>query len=133
MLVYLSRAPIWKKDRKHLCSCSTCSTTYDEGIDITIKSSKGFGRQFAPTWEMVMGHKRGEITNDEYAQMYINILNNVQEEVYDRLYEYGVDHDFNITFLCYCPDNQFCHTHLVINYLCSKYPDKFGTLLGRVF
>ena len=32
------------------------------GIDTTVKSAIGLWRSFAPTWSMVMGWKRGELT-----------------------------------------------------------------------
>jgi hypothetical protein len=37
------------------------------GLDITIKSSRGLGRAFAPTaWEMVLGVKRGTVSASQY-------------------------------------------------------------------
>jgi hypothetical protein len=35
-----------------------------DGLDITLKTSRGLGRTFAPTaWDMVVGVKRGKVSS----------------------------------------------------------------------
>lgn len=109
MKILLSRSPIWKKL---------------PGLDITIKSGKTLGKCFAPTWNMVMGHKQNKITDQEYTDLYFEILNKLDGQVYEELYQYGTS-DNKINFICYCHDGKFCHTYLLIDYLINKFPDKY--------
>ena len=68
------------------------------GIDITVKSSRGPFRAFAPTWDMVMGHKRRDLSDEEYIARYRPILDRVQLAVWTALAATPT-----CTFLCYCP------------------------------
>ena len=44
-------------------------------VDITLKSSHGLGRTFAPTaWDMVMGVKRGKVSEAQYREWYLDVL-----------------------------------------------------------
>ena len=107
--IQLSRSPIWKKL---------------PGLDITVKSGKTLGKSFAPTWSMVLNHKKGEMTDQEYTDLYLEILDKIDEQIYEKLYQYGTDNN-GINFLCYCRDGIFCHTYLLIDYLIKKFPDKY--------
>ena len=40
-------------------------------LDITVKSGD---RTFAPTWDMVMDYKSGKITQEEYTEMYYDLM-----------------------------------------------------------
>ena len=44
-----------------------------KGIDISVKSSRGQFRAFAPTWDMVMGHKRWDLSDEAYIARYLHI------------------------------------------------------------
>jgi hypothetical protein len=50
------------------------------GVDVTVKSAKGFARSFAPTWKMVMGYKNGMQTEAQYTEKYVEILGAVSVE-----------------------------------------------------
>lgn len=87
-------------------------------MDITIKSGN---KAFAPTWDMVMGHKNKLITDEQYTIQYMHML----EESYkrnkpewDKLLAME-----SVTFVCYCPKSNFCHRHLLAKYLKHKFPD----------
>lgn len=99
-------------------------------LDITVKGSGGLGRNFAPTWEMVLGHKRGEVSDAEYTKRYFAILDALPVDTFRRLYRFG-QKTGEITFLCYCPDGSFCHTYLLMDYLVRKYPTGFTKWKGR--
>jgi hypothetical protein len=46
-----------------------------DGLDITLKSSHGLGRMFAPTaWDMVLGVKRGKVSEAQYREWYLDVL-----------------------------------------------------------
>lgn len=93
------------------------------GIDITAKSASGPARYFAPTWDMVMGSKRGQLTWDDYTERYIAILDGVPEFAWKWLKAQA--NNGVLTVLCYCPDGKQCHTHLLIAYACERFPDDF--------
>ena len=95
------------------------------GLDITRKSAKGLGLQFAPTWDMVMGHKGGSLTDEVYTSLYWVILDTVPQTSFDELYQHGLNHSNRLVLQCYCRSGKFCHTILLIKYLCSRYKDKF--------
>jgi uncharacterized protein YeaO (DUF488 family) len=110
-----------------------------EGLDITVKSGLTWARAFAPTWEMVCGHKNhaalaaGEdlpyprhapISNEEYIRRYRQILDRAGD-AWKELYRYAMQHDFQVTLLCYCRFAQFCHTHLLIEYALQRWPTRF--------
>lgn len=95
------------------------------GLDITVKSSTGWSRAFAPTWDMVMGHKAGQISDEEYIAAYTQILDQVSTPAWQTLYDEGLIWGCNLCLKCYCPDGKFCHTHLLIDYAVEKWPDVF--------
>lgn len=111
-MITLSRTPMWN----HKAAVNP--------LDVTVKSAKSLGRNFAPTWAMVMGHKSGILTNDNYTIQYLEKL--------DRLYWppllEKLQKSEHITFLCYCKDDDFCHTYLLIDYLIEHFPDTFKKL-----
>ena len=69
-----------------------------KGIDISVKSSRGQCRACAPTWDMVMGHKRRDLSDEEYIARHRPILDRVQLAVWTTLAATPT-----YTFLCYCP------------------------------
>ena len=93
-------------------------------LDVTVKSAKTLGRYFAPTWAMVMGHKSGAMPDDVYVTNYVEKL--------DKLYWPPIVEELekseHITFLCYCKDNTFCHTYLLMDYLVKHFNDNFVKL-----
>jgi len=105
---------------------------YTINIDITVKSSKGIWRQLAPTWDMVHGYKQNNISDIQYTEQYHKILAKadipgmvkiMKETVVDD-YLMGKD-QIRVNFWCYCRDDQFCHTNLLIDYLIDLYPETF--------
>ena len=83
-----------------------------KGVDVTVKSAVGFARSFAPTWKMVMGYKNGTLTEAQYTEQYMKILDAVSVEAWRWLYAQAVNGE--VVLLCYCRDGWFCHTHLII-------------------
>ena len=94
---------------------------YQGGVDTTVRAQT----PFSPSWYMVMYYKAGELSEKSYTEMYNNILNVASDKDYEDLLqqaENGV-----LTLLCYCRDDWFCHTHLLIKRLKEKFPDKVST------
>jgi len=105
----------------------------DEGLDITIKSAQGFGKQLAPTWELVGGHKRwaaeqaGQsppawtlryeaIDDAEYTQRYLELLRARYRVNRDEWHEFVRAHE-EVTLLCYCAHGKFCHRDIAADVL----------------
>ncbi len=100
------------------------------GVDVTVKSAKGFARSFAPTWRMVMGYKNGTKTEAQYTEQYMTILDAVSVEAWRWLYAQAANGE--VVLLCYCRDLDaqgrpvFCHPHLIVQYAADKYPKAFS-------
>jgi len=83
-------------------------------LDITVKGKDPKGSYWAPTWNMVMAHKRtGD--NHTYIDAYhkrimymITQQPSTWEELLDRKYA---------VLVCFCPSNNFCHRFLLADYL----------------
>ncbi len=80
------------------------SYTGPDRLDITVKSGN---KAFAPTWSMVMASKRGEMSEAEYREQYIqkmrhSYLNNHEE--WQKLMQQD-----QVTLVCYCKPGKFCH------------------------
>ena len=105
----LSRTPMWNHRNEV------------NPLDVTVKSAKSLGRNFAPTWAMVMGHKSGILPNEEYTNQYLAKLNKLYwPPILEELQK-----SEHITFLCYCKDDDFCHTYLLIDYLIGNFSATF--------
>ena len=91
---------------------------YLGAVNITVKAQT----PFSPNWSMVIGHKHGILSDEQYTQLYNEILDAAKDSDYRRLFEKAENN--TLTLLCYCRDDWFCHTHLLIKRLKEKFPDK---------
>jgi uncharacterized protein YeaO (DUF488 family) len=77
-------------------------------LDITVSSKNNtWGRMFAPTWDMVMGHKRGILSDAEYTEQYHTLMHSSMAH-----YKQHWTHLFNmpcVVPVCFCPAGAFCH------------------------
>lgn len=87
------------------------------GIDITVKSAGQEGRILAPVWSMVMGHKRGELTDAQYTERYLDLLRARYRANEAGFLWFLVEHPRSITLLCYCQPHAFCHRYLAVDVL----------------
>lgn len=96
-----------------------------EVIDTTVKSSTGIGRFFAPSWEIVGGHKRwaaeraGEqppswtlkyaaIDDEQYVAAYKQLLRARWKQYAPELRNW-LQGKSVVTLACYCSRGKFCH------------------------
>ena len=100
-----------------------------KGVDVTVKSAAGKARSFAPTWNMVMGHKNGTLTDEQYTAQYEKMLNAVSVEAWRWLASQAINGE--VTVLCFCRDGAFCHTYLLAAYAAKKYPKAFVNGTGE--
>lgn len=77
-------------------------------LNTTVKSGQ---REFAPTWEMVIGIKKGTLTPEEYTEQYKALM---QESLREHsAYWERLLHEPNLAIACYCRPGVFCHRHIL--------------------
>lgn len=81
-------------------------------VDITVKGQDPDWKAFAPTWSMVMGVKNHTMSEVEYTELYNRDLIKVPTHIWDRLLQMK-----EATFVCFCPQNAFCHRNILVNYI----------------
>ena len=84
-------------------------------LDITVKSKDPFGKYFAPTWGIVMDIKNGKINEEEYTIQYHQQMLNSYEKHRDK-WEELLERNA-VVLMCFCKAGQFCHRHLLTEYL----------------
>lgn len=99
MLLYTIQIPVAKR---------LGLTNDSRYLDITVKSGD---KAFAPTWKMVMKHKEGKITDDEYTSLYTDMMRKSYKENRGRWDEVlSMD---EVILACYCKADSFCHRYLL--------------------
>ena len=92
-------------------------------LDVTVKT--GFNL-LAPTWDMVMGYKSGEITKDKYTELYYNKMrlsytNN--RSFWDQLLKRN-----EVVLVCFCKVGDFCHRLLLADILVKLGAEYLGEI-----
>lgn len=82
-------------------------------MDTTVKSGYSI---FAPTWDMVLGHKAGTLSDEEYSKLYRNILTTSWQRDRQKWMDFLQDDDI-YALACYCQAGKFCHRHLLVKFL----------------
>ena len=87
-------------------------------MDTTVKSGYSL---FAPTWDMVLAHKRGPdaeggMSDETYSGLYYQILLRSWKSRRTDWMNFLMDGDM-YALACYCPEGKFCHRHLLIKFL----------------
>ena len=103
-------------------------------LDITVKGNNIAGKNYAPTWSMVNLYNHGGMTEEQYTATYYELLLDRYIHMRDfkgdlsRLLEMVQDRD--VTLVCFCPKDAFCHRHLLVKWLlhnwCPPYPNFYG-------
>lgn len=81
-------------------------------VDTTVKSGM---QAFAPSWDIVMNHKRGVITDDQYIAVYQSMMRHSYAN--DRSTWLDLCSHPKVAIGCYCGAKHFCHRHLLAVYL----------------
>lgn len=81
-------------------------------IDTTVKSGDP---RLCPTWTLVMGIKQKRITEAQYTQAYLQLLD--YWWFADPLFFEDLLTPPRIAVGCYCPPHQFCHRYLLAEFL----------------
>jgi len=80
-------------------------------VDTTVKSGTAL---FSPSWDMVLGHKDGTLSDERYTEMYLTRMRNsirTRPKEWAAFLERYRGADFALG--CYCPYPGFCHRHLL--------------------
>lgn len=77
-------------------------------LDTTVKSGDP---SFAPTWKIVMGVKKGAISEDEYTAEYLQLMEKSYNKNPQR-WQQVLDRE-KVILACYCRAGIFCHRHLL--------------------
>ena len=88
----------------------------EDRTDITVKGQHEDGKAFAPRWDMVMGHKKGTVSDEEYTKEYLKILNKVPPKSW-----YWLLSAQERTLVCFCNKGNFCHRELLAGYITQVY------------
>ncbi len=84
-------------------------------IDITAKSGD---KDFAPTWGMVMGLKKGEISREEYIKNYLEMMKKFRRENPRKWVDlFSMN---KVVLVCYCSPGDFCHRILLSQILVEE-------------
>ncbi len=108
----------------HKCHIATARIGYrgraDERVlDTTVKSGTGLGAVFAPTWKLVMGVKRGELSWSAYVEGYTALMRDRYRENQAAFLE--ALNSERLVVCCYCKDmhatTRHCHRYLLVDIL----------------
>lgn len=91
---------------------STIRTNDPDNLNITVKSGD---KVFAPTWDMVMGHKNGTLTDEQYTDMYRELMLKSWKKNRWRWAE--LLQQERVVLVCYCRPGEFCHRVLLAGIL----------------
>jgi hypothetical protein len=72
-------------------------------------------KELAPTWEMVNDIKNGSITENQYTEMYLLLLE--ERKFYPHKFVKQFPSDIDYYLLCYEPPNTFCHRRVLADYI----------------
>jgi uncharacterized protein YeaO (DUF488 family) len=70
-------------------------------------------KSLAPTWDMINAFKAGELTEEEYSSLYVELLETREldpKEVFESLPNGAI-------LLCYEKPNEFCHRRVLAKWL----------------
>ena len=95
----------------------------DDRLDITVKGQHPVGKIFSPSWTMVTRVKSGQITPEQYEEMYRAILKVIPEGVYSELKKRE-----SLVLVCFCKPFTFCHRVTLAHELHAK---GIGKYLGE--
>jgi len=127
-------ACMWSENNVHpgiTVRTGRINSTRADKLDTTIKSGEGFGKQLAPTWDLVMGHKRGEVSDREYTDGYLGLLES-RYAANRQMWHDWMCQARSVTLTCYCGAGKFCHRHLLANRFLPQVASDMGIPYQRL-
>lgn len=108
----------------HKCQIATARIGYrgrmgERVLDTTVKSGTELGAVFAPTWKLVLGVKRGELSWSTYVEGYTALMRDRYRENPTAFLE--ALNSERLVVCCYCKDThattRHCHRYLLADIL----------------
>lgn len=84
-------------------------------LDITVKGKHRIGQHFAPTWKIVMGHKKDIISDAEYTEEYHDLMI-ASYYAHNWAWQWVLSQP-RVVLACFCPAGVFCHRNVLVEYL----------------
>jgi len=82
-------------------------------IDITVKSGL---RVFAPEDAVLWAYKRGEVSDEDYTELYLKRLQE-QFRASPEVFEQFLMNEGPVAVACYCAAGKFCHRHVFVPFI----------------
>lgn len=77
-------------------------------LDVTVKSGD---KCFAPTWNLLMNYKKGNVDEEQYTDIYLNLMRKSYKKNRNRWNE--ILNQDEVVFVCFCPKDTFCHRYIL--------------------
>lgn len=93
-------------------------------LDTTVKSGD---KVFAPSWEIVLGVKSGDISPEEYTEQYTHLMQT--SFMANQSHWLHICNMPEVAIACYCKSGVFCHRHLLVKMfekICTRYTIPFN-------
>lgn len=81
-------------------------------IDTTVKSGE---IKLAPTWDMVLGYKKGDIGEEDYTKQYLTLMEKSVKDNPEWWDEFLKRE--KVALICYCKADAFCHRLLLADFI----------------
>lgn len=100
-----------------------------ELLDITVKSGD---KRLAPTWGALLSYKDGSISEEDYTDRYVRLMNN-SYKTHPALWE-SLLSKRKVALACYCRAGGFCHRYILTKLIESlaKQHDVAMTYMGEI-
>lgn len=73
-------------------------------------------RELAPTWSLLQDYRNGRINEEQYIERFNKQLKRLDaRDIYEKLKFLAGDNE--IVIMCHCSKKDFCHRHLVAEWL----------------
>jgi hypothetical protein len=109
---------------KNICRVGTARIDYQERVgqrvlNTTVKSGRGLGAVFAPTWKMVMALKQNTISWESYVEQYTALMRQRYQANPSAFLE--ALSSAELIVCCYCKDThattKHCHRYILVEIL----------------
>lgn len=100
----------------------------EERMDTTVKTGANW---LAPTWDIVLGHKKGKITDEEYTKQYLRMLDHSLQTHPEQWI--SLLRRRKVVLVCFCGRECFCHRHVLAMWLVklgARYMGEFNNRTG---
>ena len=112
-----------------MCNWRVAESKGIELLDTTVKGNPG---PLSPTWDMVLSHKSGKLSDKEYTDKYLQILRVSYTQ--HRRYWLDLCAKDRLAISCFCKCDKFCHRYIlkdVLELVC-KHNNIAFTYMGEI-